>query len=387
MFIKLLRNWFNIYILTFALTIVLQVCPSTVCAQETVTSDVYNDKLGIYKLSVDGKYRTRLIRDDVTKIVAVKDGWIYYIINEDELFRARVNGKQINRITQDKINICGDSSSVIIYKEWVYYSNATDKNRLYKIKTDGTKKTRLNNDHSIPICINNNWVFYYYYNYDKDESMRIFRIRTDGSGKKQLTYTRSVLGYISDGWIYYNKMDTDICGGSDCEGGDLYKMKLDGSGNTRVIKDFAHIREVSGNWIYYMIGPYFIAEYGYEIHKVTKYGKQKNVLVKEICWNFVKHGDWIYYASADYSNQISCLKKIDTNGKRKKTLIKNSEGFDEGMYSDFRIYNNRIYYNNIINEERAFFSMDLDGGNKLKLVDKYWPRDFEVDGYWMYLVR
>ncbi|PPA85483.1 hypothetical protein C4A76_15945 [Brevibacillus laterosporus] len=42
------------------------------------------------------------------------------------------------KLTDDQIN------SVIVNSYWIYYSNVTDGNKLYKIKTDGTSKQNKN---------------------------------------------------------------------------------------------------------------------------------------------------------------------------------------------------------------------------------------------------
>ncbi|WP_327947044.1 DUF5050 domain-containing protein [Brevibacillus laterosporus] len=50
----------------------------------------------------------------------------------------KTDGMKSTKLTDDQIN------SVIVNSYWIYYSNVTDGNKLYKIKTDGTSKQNKN---------------------------------------------------------------------------------------------------------------------------------------------------------------------------------------------------------------------------------------------------
>jgi hypothetical protein len=68
---------------------------------------------------------------------------------------------------------------------WIYYSNASDGNKLYKIKVDGTSKTKLNDIATSCINVVDNWIFYsgefsaYYPN-------GLYRMKIDGTLNKQI---------------------------------------------------------------------------------------------------------------------------------------------------------------------------------------------------------
>ncbi len=64
-----------------------------------------------------------------------------------------------------------------VIDDWIYYVNADDGNSLYKVKADGTERTRLNYSESTIIDIIGDWL---YYHNDSDRS-KVYRVKTDGS--------------------------------------------------------------------------------------------------------------------------------------------------------------------------------------------------------------
>ena len=44
--------------------------------------------------------------------------------------------------------------------EWIYYSNADDDSSIYRMRTDGADKKKLNNDYSSNIQAVGEWLYY-----------------------------------------------------------------------------------------------------------------------------------------------------------------------------------------------------------------------------------
>ena len=65
---------------------------------------------------------------------------------------------------------------------WIYYSNWSDENQLYKIRSDGKQRTKLNNDNSSDINVIGEWI--YYRNWS--DGFQIYKIRTDGKARTKL---------------------------------------------------------------------------------------------------------------------------------------------------------------------------------------------------------
>jgi hypothetical protein len=112
-------------------------------------------------------------------IVAQSGDWVYYVNYDDgeSLYRIRTDGTERTKLNDDwstGINVVGD---------WVYYQNYDD-DSLYRIRTGGTERTKLNDEPSSSINVVGDWV--YYVNWDDDFSL--YKIRTDGTERQQVDY-------------------------------------------------------------------------------------------------------------------------------------------------------------------------------------------------------
>jgi hypothetical protein len=103
--------------------------------------------------------------------------------------------------------------------EWVYYMNIRDYG-LYRMKTDGSGRQKLNDDESWFIDVAGDWV---YYSNDSDEG-KLYRMKTDGSGRQRLGDDRCIEVDAAGDWIYY------VIEGYRIADARLYRVKVDGSG-------------------------------------------------------------------------------------------------------------------------------------------------------------
>ena len=70
-------------------------------------------------------------------LAAEQDGWIYYSIPDDRIYKVRTDGSGRMNVNNDNsffINVVGD---------WIYYFNYDDHDQIYKIRTDGSGRTRV----------------------------------------------------------------------------------------------------------------------------------------------------------------------------------------------------------------------------------------------------
>ncbi|OLN31749.1 Basic protein [Desulfosporosinus metallidurans] len=94
------------------------------------------------------------------------------------LYKIRTDGTGKTKLNSDQsydINVVGD---------WIYYSNVSDNMYLYKIRTDGTGETKLNNDKSQSISVVGDWI--YYFTKPSNTSGIHYKIRTDGTENQQV---------------------------------------------------------------------------------------------------------------------------------------------------------------------------------------------------------
>ncbi|SKA86277.1 Ig-like domain (group 4) [Caloramator quimbayensis] len=259
----------------------------------------YSDKGKIYKKSVDG-LDDYPISEDNAKFINVQNGWVYYSNYSDggKIYRVKTDGtsrQKLNNAMSSYINVVGDyvyyvnnSDKGRIYKlnylvnsgglfltngqpltnervtylvvdvlrNLIYFSNYTDKSKLYSITTDGLYKKALSTVGVRFLSVLSDGTLYCsgvdgkLYKYNPYGSIKFFpiNITTNVESKtKNSTVTKpytekfTVLNVITSNDIYYR---------SNVDGGKIYKANSSGNG-TKIIDDSADAINVVGNTIYY----------------------------------------------------------------------------------------------------------------------------------------
>jgi meiotically up-regulated gene 157 (Mug157) protein len=105
---------------------------------------------------------------------------------------------------------------------------------LYKIRTDGTGRQKLNDDRCTDINVAGDWVYYCNMN-DNNKlnskflevansilqiSGKLFRIRTDGTGRQKLSDDWCSNIVVAGDWVYYTSMKDNLKG---------YRIRTDGT--------------------------------------------------------------------------------------------------------------------------------------------------------------
>ncbi|UNC91095.1 DUF5050 domain-containing protein [Candidatus Contubernalis alkaliaceticus] len=148
-------------------------------------------------------------------------------------FKIRTDGSnrtQLNNDSSRGLNVTG---------EWVYYINKDDGDKIYKIKTDGSSRNAFNFDKTSDLNVVDGWV---YFINDSDEK-RIYKIKEDGSDRTCLTEEPAMIIIVVEDWIYYWSNDTSY----------LNKVSTDGSNFASLYDEFDIPLRISivGEWIYY----------------------------------------------------------------------------------------------------------------------------------------
>lgn len=220
--------------------------------------------------------------------------------------------------------------------DWIYYSIGEG---FYRMKLDGTDKTKMNDDYAMYINIVGDFVYYF----DKG---KIYRMKTDGTDKHILSEYADGMGLnvVGDYAYYTNK-------------GALYRIKTDGSENGFISKDkYGRVVSgcgltVSGDWIYYNN-----SNDNYYLYKIKIDGSQ-NIKVKEKCHGIVFEGDYCYYVGEDGKN----IYRFKTEDPENQELA-NSCISDNAKYDYYNIYGGKLYY--VDPHSGKIYKMDLDGSNK-----------------------
>ena len=64
--------------------------------------------------------------------------------------------------------------------DWIYYRNSSDGYKLYKVKTDGSGREKINDDSSWFINVVGDWIYYV----NADDGYKLYKVKTDGSGRQ-----------------------------------------------------------------------------------------------------------------------------------------------------------------------------------------------------------
>lgn len=238
---------------------------------------------------------------------------------------------------------------------------------IYKIL--GNKTYKIFSDFAGDLNVEHNYL--YYTNNVTPDNSGVFKIKTDGTGKQQLYKGTALYLKLRGNFLYYMTYNnTQLTG-------DLYKMKLDDSGETKISSDVLKY-EVVGNYIYYSS----LSQLG-DVYKMDLNGKGKIKLCTiDGAITYIKDG-YIYYQSLEDSDlyrgssvvkgseedkQQEIFKYLYSNGSIYRVKL---DGTDKKVilekgYIQFSFHNNTIISYNY----EGFYKLNLDGNNKIKILDK-----------------
>ncbi|HAG10266.1 MAG TPA: hypothetical protein DCK76_02500 [Desulfotomaculum sp.] len=187
------------------------------------------DQGKLYKMKVDGSEATK-ITDDLA--------W-YINVTGDDIFYSGGDGWNLTKIKTDgsgKTVLDTQAYHVNVINGWIYYTKGfLQDGKMYKMKTDGSNRTQISEDHISDLVATNNAIYY-----SSDYYGKSIKINLDGSGKIKLFAARANFGLnVEDNWLYFNHNDA------------LYKIKTDGTELSKICGDDARCINVSGDWVYY----------------------------------------------------------------------------------------------------------------------------------------
>ncbi len=227
--------------------------------------------------------------------------------------------------------------------DWIYFADDIDGN-LYKIKSDGTAKTKLCDDKPAYINVVGNYIYY-----QNTTDNRIYKISTSGNERTVITSDSVQEVSVLGDWIFYiNSSDNNY----------LYKVKTDGTDKTVLVRSYSSHININGNWIYYID-----CKDNYTIYKISMDGTNDAKLYLNTVYSLIVYKDKIYC-----DNRASVL---DLDGNYITDIIK------FGIYDNFNIMDDRLYYTTrAYTDEAQLYTIKLDGtDNRLltndKLEDRY----------------
>ena len=174
-------------------------------------------------MRADGSEQTQFIEgeDHYTLDLQISDGWVYFCNYNDSarIYRVYTDGTCMTKLNDQP------SSNIIVTDGWIYYLDGPGR-FFCRMRLDGSEQTRLRDNANIShnMIIADGWVYYISNDYN------INKMHTDGTGQIILSSDLAVRFAIADGWIYYiNNYDS----------GRIYKIDTNGAGRVRLTDDIA----------------------------------------------------------------------------------------------------------------------------------------------------
>jgi len=194
---------------------------------------------GIHRVRFDGT-SLELINDEGLEPtqIAVVGEWIYFNNIIHHMGRMRRDGSNKERLGEDF------ASNFVVADGWIYYIGvgAVLRWELYKMRTDGTDRTRLSeSDVSGSLTVHAGWV--YFINRDSPTPNAIYKMRTDGTDVQMVVGDDAEILNIFDGWVFYANFGSDIPGS-------LYRIRLNSTQRERISEYQAGGLAVVDGWLF-----------------------------------------------------------------------------------------------------------------------------------------
>ena len=286
---------------------------------------------------------------------------------------------------EDLEKVTSNGGIAVQQGDWIYYKNGLpntkswfnrfeDKGKLFKIKVDGTQKSKICNDNAENINISGYNLFYAV---SKDLNSTklgydIFRIELKNFSRRYISHTSSKEYIISDEWIYY--ID------SSC----IYKVKTDGSNKICLVdigNGFIEEIQLSEGWIFFTDD-----SQNNKIFKVNINGGEKFKINDESSGHIKVVGNWIYYSDSLTNSKVYKIQKDGTN----RLEVNNEEAKNEYYCDKENIVGDLLYdvTGNGLDNCRIFRSK-IDSSEKSKLSDDNvdYFTGIDIVGDWIYYIN
>lgn len=168
----------------------------------------------IYVIDKEGNNKTMLTNSDCRHLM-VRDHLLYYInmTDSNSLYSMYQNGSNRQKIYNDSIQ------SYDIYKDKIYFNRSLD-GKLYSMNLDTSDMNKIIDDRNEMAVIDKGWI--YYINNDDDNA--IYKIRIDGTARTKIAGKSDYIN-VKEGWLYYSSE------------GYIKKIRTDGTMETCLVKD------------------------------------------------------------------------------------------------------------------------------------------------------
>lgn len=157
------------------------------------------DGMNLERIKLDQTDSRILSHSSMTPITVNDNNLYYYDPSVNNIFTMSLN----NFITQTKYK--GSFQYPIFFEDYVYYINPMDKNRIYRMRKDGSKPTLLVNESCTNYNITNSGQ-YLYYQVGNGKSNQIKRVNLTTMKKEPLVKGSYQNIYVTDNYVFFNNI-------------------------------------------------------------------------------------------------------------------------------------------------------------------------------------
>jgi hypothetical protein len=246
------------------------------------------------KIKTDLTMDTIVASDDDPLYINVLNGWVYYRNGSEsgKIYKIKVDGTERTKLTDDS------STGLLVVGDWLYYNNQTERGKIYKIKVDGTERTKLVDDQASAINVIGDWIYYQ----NVTDNNKPYRVKVDGTGNEKLNDTTAYNLMVVDSTIYFINPEDERR---------IYKMALDGTNKTKLSDVPSSKFNIASGWIYYAT----VDIPGGDLYKMRLDGTANTFLNESYVTNIIVFDDWIYFTTIE-----KMVFQIKTDGTEKETL-------------------------------------------------------------------
>lgn len=258
-------------------------------------NDEENDAL--YKMKTDGTQKMRLGKSEQCDNINIVGDWIYYSYYADFPMTGRIRTDGTSQgvlffgftyymsVIGDNIYYCTNNVNITPYGEYDFC--------IYNISTK-QKTVMDDDDYYIPYVTDDGWV--YYLSSANDPAQRLYKMRLDGTQKTKISDELVNYFDIKDGWIYYLDFYFSLC-----------KMRLDGSDKIVLDDTYPENFIISGDWIYVDKGG---------LYKIKLDGSDLTQLTEDGCAELRVVGDWIIYENTSQKYKDYIIRTDGTENRK-----------------------------------------------------------------------
>lgn len=283
-----------------------------------------HEKRGVYKAKSDGTNAVK-ISDKPAAYLNLYKNYIYYINFDDrKIYRMKKDGSDNKKISDEM------AISLLVDRGYIYYRDKVAEeagSTLFRMKLDGSKKVEVTRD-ALSYNIIDNYIYYS----SRASLGEVYRIKTDGSNKTKICKINGVLKYIKDDYIYYSMAQENITDAAQFMYNTTYlnKVKLDGTNSTKLTSEPVYSFYVDkNNIVYFEQFDNQNRDITINLYKVNSDGQGKTKIAEKISSFFYIADDQVFYI--DNENQLPYRK--DFKGSNSISLL----GIDETAAEKYKI--------------------------------------------------